>query len=81
MDSFLADLTSLIRPKAARNKAGKYQFLVNGAAGEEDYIQIVRITQCMGDGEECGQGHLLSRFPTKCKQEYTNQKLLCLAVK
>ena len=43
--------SSHIRPKAAKNKKGQFKFLVNGGEGTEDYIQLVKISQCLGEGE------------------------------
>jgi len=70
--------TTHIMPKAARNKKGEFKFLVNGVQGDEDYIQLVRITQCLGAGESCGRGKIFSREVTECRQEYADHKLVAL---
>ena len=67
-----------IMPKAARNKKGQFKFLVNGGEGTEDYIQLVKISQCLGAGEVCGKGKIFTREVTECRQEYTDHKLVAL---
>jgi len=70
--------TTHIMPKAARNKKGQFKFLVNGGEGSEDYIQLVKISQCLGAGEACGKGKIFTREVTECRQEYTDHKLVAL---
>jgi len=71
--------TRYITPRAAKNKEGKFRFIVNHPDGDEEYTQLVRITQCSGAGEECGRGHLASAgVLTKCQQEYSDHKLVTL---
>ena len=70
--------SSHIRPKAAKNKKGRFKFLVNGGEGTEDYIQLVKISQCLGEGEVCGKGKIFTRDVTECMQEYTDHKLVAL---
>jgi hypothetical protein len=62
MDTLLARrkvcdmMTRYIRPKAAKNKEGQFMFLVNDIEeGEEEHVQLVRVGQCLGEGEECGK--------------------------
>lgn len=70
--------TTHIMPKAARNKKGQFKFLVNGGEGTEDYIQLVKISQCLGVGEVCGKGKIFTKEVTECRQEYTDHKLVAL---
>jgi len=71
--------TRYITPRAAKNKEGKFRFIVNHPDGDEEYTQLVRITQCSGAGEECGRGRLESAgVRTKCQQEYSDHKLVTL---
>jgi len=71
--------TRYITPRAAKNKEGKFRFIVNHPDGDEEYTQLVRITQCSAAGEECGRGHLASAgVLTKCQQEYSDHKLVTL---
>jgi len=70
--------SSHIMPKAAKNKKGQFKFLVNGGEGTEDYIQLVKISQCLGEGEVCGKGKIFTREVTECRQEYTDHKLVAL---
>jgi hypothetical protein len=70
--------TTHIKPKAARNKKGEFKFLVNGGEGGEDYIQLVKISQCLGVGESCGKGKVFTREVTECRQEYADHKLVAL---
>ena len=46
--------------------------------GGEEYIQLVRVAKCAGEGQECGWG-LLSGHDTKCQQEYLDHKLVVLS--
>ena len=72
--------TDYIYPKAAKNKAGKFMFIVNRPAGSEEYLQLVKVTTCKADGEECAQGQLLgSGISTACQQEYSDHKLVALS--
>ena len=77
-ENVCASSTTHIRPKAARNKKGQFKFLVNVDKGADEYIQLVKITQCLGAGEACGNGRLFTSEPTKCKQEYTDHKMVAL---
>ena len=69
--------TRYIRPKAAKNKAGQFMFLVNDV---EKHVQLVRVGQCLGEGEECGKGRIFTKQVTQCKQEYLDHKLVALDV-
>jgi len=67
-----------IRPRAAKNKAGHFRFIVNSPeGGGEQYVQLVKVTKCLGAGEECGWGQL--EVTSKCHQEYTDHKLVALS--
>ena len=72
--------TNYIRPKAARNKAGEFRFIVNQDEGnEENYIQLVKTVTCTTEGQECGHGMLSSPIETSCHQEYSDHKLVALS--
>jgi len=69
-----------IRPRAAKNKAGHFRFIVNSpSGGGEQYVQLVRVTRCMGAGEECGYGQIGEHVRSRCHQEYTDHKLVALS--
>eukprot|EP00092_Neocalanus_flemingeri_P045996 GFUD01051625.1.p1 GENE.GFUD01051625.1~~GFUD01051625.1.p1 ORF type:complete len:216 (+),score=62.55 GFUD01051625.1:134-781(+) len=71
--------TEYIMPRAAKNKEGKFMFIVNHPEGADEYIQLVRIATCISAGEECGQGRLANSVSTKCNQEYLDHKLVALS--
>ena len=71
--------TDYIRPRAARNKKGKFMFIVNRPEGSEEYLQLVKITKCKTAGEECAKGQLLNSGSTACQQEYSDHKLVALS--
>eukprot|EP00091_Calanus_sinicus_P018649 TRINITY_DN4333_c0_g1_i3.p1 TRINITY_DN4333_c0_g1~~TRINITY_DN4333_c0_g1_i3.p1 ORF type:complete len:223 (-),score=50.31 TRINITY_DN4333_c0_g1_i3:126-794(-) len=54
--------TTYIKPRAAKNKEGKFMFIVNHPEGADEYIQLVRVATCVSAGEECGQGRLIFIF-------------------
>ena len=68
-----------IIPRAAKNKASKFMFIVNHPEGSEDYLQLVKVTTCQAAEEECAQGQLLGYISTRCKQEYSDHKLVALS--
>ena len=71
--------TSYIRPRAAKNKDGKFRFIVNHPDGDDEYIQLVRVATCSGAGSECGRGRLEGAgVKTRCQQEYSDHKLVSL---
>lgn len=71
--------TSYIRPRAAKNKEGKFRFIVNHPEGDDEYIQLVRVSTCSGAGSECGRGRLEGAgVKTRCQQEYSDHKLVSL---
>ena len=71
--------TTYIKPRAAKNKEGKFMFIVNHPSGADEYIQLVRVATCVSAGEECGQGRLASSVSTQCNQEYLDHKLVALS--
>ena len=71
--------TDYIFPKAAKNKKGKFMFIVNRPAGSVEYLQKIKITTCENAGEECAQGRLGGSISTMCKQEYSDYKLVALS--
>jgi len=71
--------TSYIRPRAAKNKDGKFRFIVNHPDGDDEYIQLVRVSTCSSAGSECGRGRLEGAgVRTRCQQEYSDHKLVSL---
>merc|ERR1711935_45995 len=66
-----------VYPKAATNKAGKSMWIVNRPAGAEEYIQVVEVTKCKGEGFSCNLGQTPGQT-TVCRQEYHDQKLVAL---
>ena len=71
--------TTHIKPRGGRNKQGKFMFIVNEPEGSHEYIQLVRVTTCTAADEECAQGQLISSISTRCKQEYSDHKLVALS--
>ena len=71
--------SSYIAPRAANNKAGKFMFIVNHPEGFVNYLQQVKVTTCLADGDQCAQGQLLGSISTRCKQEYSDHKLVALS--
>jgi hypothetical protein len=70
---------NILPQRQPKNKKGKFVFIVNSPAGSEEYLQLVKVTTCVADGEECAQGRLLSSISTMCKQEYSDHKLVALS--
>ena len=71
--------TSYITPRAAKNKDGKFRFIVNHPDGDDEYIQLVRVAVCSGAGAECGGGRLAGAgVETRCQQEFSDHKLVTL---
>ena len=71
--------TQYIKPRAAKNKKGKFMFIVNHPEGVDEYIQLVRVVTCSAAGEACGQGRLAGSVDTECNQEYLDHKLVALS--
>jgi len=72
--------TEYIMPRAAKNKDGEYKFIVNHPEGGEEYVQQVRVTLCRAAEQSCGHGLLAeSGVNTKCRQEYSDHKLVSLS--
>merc|ERR1711872_85411 len=68
-----------ITPRGAKNKEGKFMFIVNHPEGSLDYVQLVRVTTCTTPDEECAQGQLSGSISTRCQQEYSDHKLVALS--
>ena len=69
-----------IMPRAAKNKDGEYKFIVNHPEGGEEYVQQVRVNICRAAEQSCGHGLLAgSGLDTKCRQEYSDHKLVSLS--
>merc|ERR1711872_246465 len=71
--------TNYITPRGAKNKEGKFMFIVNHPEGSLDYVQLVRVTTCTTPDEECAQGQLSGSISTRCHQEYSDHKLVALS--
>ena len=71
--------TKIVTPRAAKNKAGQFVFIVNSPKGSEEYIQVVKVTTCASAGDQCAQGQLSGVMPTMCRQEYSDHKLVALS--
>ena len=71
--------TKYVTPRAAKNKAGQFVFIVNSPEGSEEYIQLVKVTTCTSAGEQCAQGQLSGVMTTMCRQEYSDHKLVALS--
>merc|ERR1712115_197018 len=47
--------------------------------GDDEYIQLVRVSTCSSAGSECGRGRLEGAgVKTRCQQEYSDHKLVSL---
>jgi len=66
-----------INPKGALNINGEFMWILNSPAGKEEYIQSVDTTVCLGIDKECLSGQFTGHV-TRCKQEYSEHKLLAL---
>merc|ERR1719158_1176700 len=71
--------TNYITPRGAKNKEGKFMFIVNHPEGSLNYVQLVRVTTCTTPDEECAQGQLSGSISTRCQQEYSDHKLVALS--
>jgi len=74
--------TSYIKPRAAKNKDGEYRFIVNHPDGADEYLQVVRVSTCNSDNEQCGGGIIESAglgLESKCQQEFSDHKLVALS--
>merc|ERR1711915_942608 len=74
--------TSYIKPRAAKNKDGEYRFIVNHPDGADEYLQVVRVSTCNSNDEQCGGGIIESAglgLETKCQQEFSDHKLVALS--
>merc|ERR1712165_173565 len=79
-DDMINIKTEYIMPRAAKNKDGEYKFIVNHPEGGEEYVQQVRVTLCRAAEQSCGHGLLAeSGVNTKCRQEYSDHKLVSLS--
>ena len=52
-------------PRAARNKDGRFVFLVNGMEELGDFAQMVLVTECKDSGMECGMGEMMGSQRTR----------------
>ena len=66
-----------IQPRAARNMNGRFLFVVNNVGGQP-FVQLVLVTECLGQEMMCGQGRVDSRHRTMCKQGYSEHRLVAM---
>jgi len=67
-----------ITPRGALNTEGEFMWILNEQKGEhQNYVQVVETTLCRESGSECLSGQIYGHR-TRCKQEYTEHKLLAL---
>ena len=62
-DNVCTSVSRHIRPRAAKNKAGEWMFLVNGFEAEDEgdeLVQLVATSECLGHGASCGHGLFFS---------------------
>merc|ERR1712236_29459 len=71
--------TNYIKPRAAMNMDGQFMFIVNEPSGSQEYFQVVRVSICANDGQECGEGKIGITGATKCSQQFSEKKLLALS--
>ena len=67
-----------IQPRAARNKDGHFLHVVNNGGGVHPFVQLVLVTECVGQEVMCGQGRVVSRQRTICKQGYSEHRLVAI---
>ena len=53
-------------------------YIVNQPHNKSDLTQVVKVTTCNEEGEECYKGELSHRHVTRCKQEFMDHKLVAL---
>ena len=51
---------------------------MNHPHNHTELTQVVKVTTCRQDGQECYKGDLTHRHVTRCKQEYMDHKLVAL---
>jgi len=80
-DNVCASKASHIRPRAAKNREGKWMFLVNGLEDDDsgtEFVQLVQVSTCLGAGHSCGEGQVFRGQATECRQQYSDHKLVAL---
>jgi len=80
-DNVCTSKSSHIRPRAAKNKEGKWMFLVNGLEDDDrgtEFVQLVQVSTCLGAGHSCGEGQVFRGQATECRQQYSDHKLVAL---
>ena len=65
-------------PRAARNKDGRFVFLVNGIEKVGDFVQKVKVVMCKESMMECGMGEMMSSQRTRCRQSYSQHRLMAV---
>lgn len=67
-----------ITPRGALNTDGEFMWILNEQKGEhQNYVQVVETTLCRESDSQCLSGKITG-YRTRCKQEYTQHKLLAL---
>lgn len=80
-DNVCTSQSSHIRPRAAKNKEGKWMFLVNGLEDGDsgtEFLQLVQVSTCLGAGQSCGAGQVFRGQATECRQQFSDHKLVAL---
>jgi hypothetical protein len=71
--------TYRVQPRAAKNRDGKFVFVVNGMKEVGDFVQLVEVTECVEAGTQCGMGEVVGRQRTRCKQSYREHRMLAMS--
>ena len=72
---------SYVYPRTARNLRKKWRFVINvpgDEAGEDEYIQAVKVEKCLRPGRSCNIDSVTGS-QTVCRQKYTFRRLLALS--
>lgn len=77
-ESVCGGTTRYITPRQARNKKGVMMYIVNQPEDRTELTQLVKITVCHREGENCQVGGF-GRHVTVCKQEYMDHKLVAIS--
>ena len=67
-----------IQPRSARNTDGHFLYVVNNGGGVQPFVQLVLVTECLGQEVICGQERVDSRHRTMCKQGYSAHRLMAM---
>ena len=67
-----------IQPLAAGNTDGRFLLVVNNDGEVQPFVQLVLVTECVGQEVMCGKGRVVSRHRTMCKQGYSEHRLVAM---